>query len=309
MERTPLLAWGTAVMIAGAAVALYFVFRYLYLPLREIERKGIVAEKTQRPNYMAYAYEALRLDTLKELSEREYAALVYKKQAELDSLQSQINPHFLYNTLESIRGQAVLDKTEKIAKMTEALSAFFRYSIGRKGSIVQLTDELKNTDNYMLIQQFRFGEKVSLQKIISDEEALQGYLTKMTIQPIIENAIYHGLEMKEGKGRIILRITLTESRMIINVMDNGVGIDDEQVEKINASMQEPIHLSTEQLQNRKGKGIALKNVNDRIRLLYGEGYGLHVFSTLGEGTDVEIQLPFKQDKPREQQFFQNAADK
>ena len=270
MERTPLLAWGTAVMIAGAAVALYFVFRYLYLPLREIERKGIVAEKTQRPNYMAYAYEALRLDTLKELSEREYAALVYKKQAEL---------------------------------------AFFRYSIGRKGSIVQLTDELKNTDNYMLIQQFRFGEKVSLQKIISDEEALQGYLPKMTIQPIIENAIYHGLEMKEGKGRIILRITLTESRMIINVMDNGVGIDDEQVEKINASMQEPIHLSTEQLQNRKGKGIALKNVNDRIRLLYGEGYGLHVFSTLGEGTDVEIQLPFKQDKPREQQFFQNAADK
>ena len=134
-------------------------------------------------------------------------------------------------------------------------------------------------------------------------------MPKMTIQPIIENAIYHGLEMKEGKGRIILRITLTESRMIINVMDNGVGIDDEQVEKINASMQEPIHLSTEQLQNRKGKGIALKNVNDRIRLLYGEGYGLHVFSTLGEGTDVEIQLPFKQDKPREQQFFQNAADK
>ena len=200
MERTPLLAWGTAVMIAGAAVALYFVFRYLYLPLREIERKGIVAEKTQRPNYMAYAYEALRLDTLKELSEREYAALVYKKQAELDSLQSQINPHFLYNTLESIRGQAVLDKTEKIAKMTEALSAFFRYSIGRKGSIVQLTDELKNTDNYMLIQQFRFGEKVSLQKIISDEEALQGYLPKMTIQPIIENAIYHGLEMKEERA-------------------------------------------------------------------------------------------------------------
>ena len=74
-------------------------------------------------------------------------------------------------------------------------------------------------------------------------------------------------------------------------------------------MQEPIHISTEQLQNRKGKGIALKIVNDRIRLLYGEGYGLHVFSTLGEGTDVEIQLPFKQDKPREQQFFQNAADK
>lgn len=297
-------------VLAAVAIAFYFVFRYVYLPLRDIEKKGLSTEEVKRSKHISYAYEALRLDSLKELSEREYAALIYKKQAELDSLQSQINPHFLYNTLESIRGQAVLDRADKIAKMTEALSAFFRYSIGRKGSIVQLTDELKNTDNYMLIQQFRFGEKISLQKIIPDgEEALQGYLPKMTVQPIIENAIYHGLEMKEGKGRIILRVTLTGDRMLINVTDNGIGMEDEQVEKINASMDEPIHLSTGQDQNRKGKGIALKNVNDRIRLLYGEEYGIRVFSTLGEGTDVELRLPFKKDKPREQTFLQNPEDK
>ena len=120
------------------------------------------------------------------------------KQAELNALQNQINPHFLYNTLECIRGKAMVQGAEQIANMTEALSAFFRYSISIQENLVTLEQELQNTKNYFLIQKYRFGNRFHLRIFLVEESEAGEYLMpKMTLQPIVENAIFHGLEKSE----------------------------------------------------------------------------------------------------------------
>lgn len=142
------------------------------------------------------------LDRYAAYKTRKNNAQILNKQTELTALQSQINPHFLYNTLETIRGQALIDDNEEIAKMVEALSAFFRYSISRKGNLVTLRDELANIENYMLIQRYRFNNRFSMEVLIDeeDEEAFDFLIPRLIIQPVVENAIFHGLEEKlEGR--------------------------------------------------------------------------------------------------------------
>lgn len=237
------------------------------------------------------------LKRLKDSMNREYMAKILKKQAEINSLQSQINPHFLYNTLESIRGQALVEGADEIAEMTEALSTIFRYSISKKGNLVLLRDEIKNVKNYFLIQQFRFNNKFNLLIIYDEEneEVMDYMLPKLTIQPIVENSICHGLEKKMGKGNIEIRITCTKKRVIINISDDGIGIDkallDEMNMKLNSSTEDKNELVKE-----KHTGIALFNVNERIKLYFGDDFGITVSSTRLYGTDVEIIIPVIRDE-------------
>ena len=137
---------------------------------------------------------------IKDSLDHEYNALICQKQAEINALQSQINPHFLYNVLDSIRGQALSERSVELASMTEALATFFRYSISKKGNMVSLADEMKNVDNYLFIQRFRFGNKIEIIKKIEDEELMNCLIPKLTLQPIVENAIYHGLEHRNYGG-------------------------------------------------------------------------------------------------------------
>jgi len=230
---------------------------------------------------------------VKDLISREYNEKILRKQAELNALQSQINPHFLYNTLESIRGQALEEGVDNIANMSKALSNIFRYSISRKGHMVSLGEELKNVDNYLTIQQYRFNNKFNIKKIIEkdDHNDIMMYkMPKLTIQPIVENAIYHGLETKSGKGDIIIKAYTTEKRLIISVEDNGVGMDEDKVNSLNKSFINGVGEHDIQYEN-KTTGIGLFNVNERIRLYFGEKYGLRVYSTLGVGTTVEVVIP------------------
>jgi two-component system sensor histidine kinase YesM len=224
--------------------------------------------------------------------DREYESKMLKQQAELNSLQSQINPHFLYNTLESIRGQALKDRVPEIAQMTEALAMLFRYSISQKGNLVTLGAELKSIDNYFTIQQFRFNNKFELVKVFRDDQyLLNDYLIpKLTIQPIVENAIYHGLETKIGKGIITIRIAASSSRLILNIIDDGMGIEQSRLTAINEALSREPDLPPIQ-SGHQATGLALRNVNKRIKLCFGEEYGLWVASTPGIGTDVEIVLP------------------
>ncbi|MFT4004581.1 MAG: histidine kinase [Lacrimispora sp.] len=156
---------------------------------------------------------------------------VSKKQAEYLALQNQINPHFLYNTLEGIRSEALIEGVDSIAEMTEALATFFRYTISNVDHLVTLEDELANIENYYYIQQFRFGKKLQLniQYAFSDEldemDILQYRLPKLTLQPVVENSIYHGIERKIGKGHLIIKISVTDSRLIIKVSDDGLGME------------------------------------------------------------------------------------
>jgi two-component system sensor histidine kinase YesM len=219
---------------------------------------------------------------------------VSKRQAQFLALQNQINPHFLYNTLEAIRGEALDAGLNNVAEMTEALARFFRYTISNPDNFVLLEDELANIENYFFIQQYRFGSRLKLVVEYDDPQNstfILGYkLPKLTLQPIVENAIIHGIEQNMGTGTVRIKLETTQTRLLITISDDGVGMDELRLqqlnEKLNNSSLDYIKPDSEQ----KG-GIAVVNVHKRVQLLFGEEYGICVYSTKGVGTDVEITLP------------------
>ena len=201
---------------------------------------------------------------------------------------------FLYNTLEGIRAEALIAGVDSIAEMTEALATYFRYTISQVNNLVTLEEELANVENYYYIQQFRFGSKLDLRiryDCEDEEEALMCQLPKLTLQPIVENSIYHGLERKIGTGHLDIKVTVTDSHLIIMISDDGVGIEKGQVKVMNEQLR-ALRLEEENNgETGKKGGIAVKNVNNRIKLLFGEEYGIYIYSQPDVGTDVEITLP------------------
>ena len=216
-----------------------------------------------------------------------------KRQAQYLALQNQINPHFLYNTLDGIRSEALIAGVDHVAEMTEALASFFRYTISRDESLVSVEEELENCRTYFKIQQYRFGERIQLLIDCEEEnreEILQCRIPKLTLQPILENSIIHGTELRLGQGTQTIHLMLTGSRLLIRVSDDGVGMDERTLEELNQKLGCSGDQLTASEREKKG-GIALYNVNHRIHLIYGEEYGLHVFSAENIGTDVEISIP------------------
>ncbi|MCR4907209.1 MAG: sensor histidine kinase [Lachnospiraceae bacterium] len=227
---------------------------------------------------------------------RRDSAELFDKQTALMALQSQINPHFLYNTLDSIRGRALIEGNDEIARMLEALAAFFRYSISGREKPVTLRDELANIKNYMMIQQYRFNDRFSLEIVIDEEdEAAYDYqIPRLIIQPVVENAVFHGLEEMAGGGKIVIEIILTDENLILIISDNGKGIAPDTLKRLNERIHHPERLSGEEESisgGHRNTGIALPNIHRRIQLLYGDAYGVQVYSTPGQGTDVEITVP------------------
>lgn len=215
-----------------------------------------------------------------------------KRQEQFLALQNQINPHFLYNTLEGIRSEALSSGLTAIAEMTEALSTFFRYTTSTMENLVTVEDELNNIETYFLIQQYRFGKRLHLCIDIAAKdraEVLAYRLPKLTLQPIVENAIIHGLECKVGDGTIHVRLETTHTKLLITISDDGVGMAASQLEELNRSL--AIRSLSYVGGGQKKGGIAIVNVNNRIKLLFGERYGITVTSTPSIGTDVEIVLP------------------
>nr|WP_297174900.1 sensor histidine kinase [uncultured Agathobaculum sp.] len=210
-----------------------------------------------------------------------------QKQAEYLALQNQINPHFLYNALEAIRADALLADCEDIAETTEALATFFRYTISNVQEYVTFSDELDNAENYFIIQRCRFGDKLSMELEMENENLLEARMPKLILQPLVENAVLHGLEGKVGHGTVRIIVENSERTLFLRVRDDGVGMPEEQVEKLNelfAGNGAPPRAP------QRG-GIALRNVNSRIRLMFGADYGLHIFSAAGVGTECCATLP------------------
>jgi two-component system sensor histidine kinase YesM len=221
---------------------------------------------------------------------------ILQKQANLNAYQSQINPHFLYNMLDTIRGQALDDGSTATSDMIEALSKMMRYTISDKNSMVTLGTEIKSVDNYIKIQQFRFGNRfqyiVNLDEL--DSDMIEMKIPKMTLQPIIENALTHGVASLVSEGEIKLLAFNTQSRLIIQISDNGVGMDEEQLRDIRKKLASDKMDSSNGLEDndwKRGMGIALNNVNSRIKLAFGAKYGLSVYGTKGVGAMLEITLP------------------
>ena len=216
-----------------------------------------------------------------------------KMEAELHALQNQINPHFLYNTLEVIRGRALVQNAQDIADMTEALATIFRYNINRPGDVATLQEEIDNVRNYMLIQNCRFGDRFRFETEIEDVEdgILTHVLPVLTLQPLVENAIYHGINERIGGGRIRLKAYLTQRDLLIIISDNGKGMDDVTLQEIHRKLVGASEGLPVEKKTGRGTGIALTNVNQRIKFYFGKEYGLDVKSTLGIGTTITITIP------------------
>lgn len=216
-----------------------------------------------------------------------YSIKLSQKEAELNSLQNQINPHFLYNTLESIRGAALYHGISDIAAMSKALSLLFRYSISER-VLVSIKEEMQHLDNYISIQNFRYENKFEM--IYSIPPDLLNYkILKLTLQPLIENSIKHGLEMKLGKGTIRIQILELENNIKIQISDDGLGIPPKRLDELNRALASGKY-QPESEGDRIRTGIGVMNVSSRIKLYFGEQFGLK-FKSTAVGTTVEITLP------------------
>ncbi len=244
------------------------------------------------PEELTESVERMRHSLKKENS---YEAL--QANMEFAVLQNQINPHFLYNTLDAIRSQALEIHADEIADMTGKLSRFFRYSIRNQGDLVPVAQEIGNVQDYFSIQHYRFEDRFSLAIHCEDDSLMGYYLPKMTFQPLVENALYHGLEKKKGKGTIRIRIEKNGALLHVVISDDGVGIEENQLAELNRRF---YNEAPPPMQNEKKTGIALYNVNQRLRLLFGEPCGLHITSTPGMGTDVEVLIPLVDEESRGQ---------
>ena len=226
-----------------------------------------------------------------ELTEEKIQQQEEKRQTEMDALQSQINPHFLYNTLESVVWMIESGKREDAVFMVTQLASFFRISLSGGKNIIPLSQEIQHAKNYMNIQKIRFKNKFSVHFDV-EEEVLHCLTVKLILQPILENAIYHGMEGMDGDGEIDVRGKIIQENslpvILLSVEDNGFGMPVEKAESFLDNEVEPSSFSD---RKKRGSGVGLINVHKRIQLRFGSRYGLKIISAPDEGTTVQLRLP------------------
>lgn len=212
-----------------------------------------------------------------------------KRTAEMKSLQEQIKPHFLYNTLDTISWMARDYDAEDIVRLVDALTNMFRIGLSHGKDIITVKEEITHVSNYLYIQKIRYKDKLNY--VIHVDESLYAIeVPKLILQPLVENAIYHGVKAKRGGGTITITGVPEGENLVFTVQDDGAGMLQEKVEELNRRMSERSVLDEK-------KSFGLFYIRERIQLCYGTGYGVHVESTLGEGTRVTITLPLYQ-KPK-----------
>jgi len=210
-----------------------------------------------------------------------YKQKLLKKEAELNALQSQITPHFLYNTLNSIRYAAMLQNATIVSDMLSALVELLQLSAGKKEAFISVREEIQQVKNYVILQMFRYRDLFSISYEI-DEEVLDYKVPKLILQPLVENSIQHGISLRKGGGKICIRARKVGSDIVFEVEDNGVGMTEEKIREI---------LYSEENSAKKFCGIGIKNVNERIKLYFGEPYGLTYRTAKNGGTIARILIP------------------
>lgn len=208
------------------------------------------------------------------------------RKTELKALQAQINPHFLYNTLDSIQWMCEQEKTKDAVKMVGALARLFRISISRGKELIPIIDEINHAKSYLVIQSYRYKNQFTYEFIV-DETILDYLCNKITLQPILENAIYHGIGRMVDEGKVTVIAKREENDIVFSVEDNGAGMTKEQCESI---------LKKERSDS---SGIGIKNVNDRIKIFFGDEYGIWIESELDVGTTITIRFPIIKEAPDE----------
>jgi two-component system sensor histidine kinase YesM len=215
---------------------------------------------------------------IKELINKLYISEVKKKEAELKALQAQINPHFLYNTLDSINWIALRNDVPDISHMVTSLSDFFRYSLSDGQSIIPIEDEFRQVESYLSIQQVRFKDRLEFSFQI-EPEVYGHYTVKLILQPLVENSLLHGIEKRRGKGSIVIKARIIEEQIEIEISDDGIGADPHE---LNAMLKN---------ENEAGKSFGMNNVNQRIQQVFGERSGILYQAHEGPGVTVTVTFP------------------
>lgn len=219
------------------------------------------------------------VEYIQDLILNQYENKIKRREIELKYMQSQINPHFLYNTLDSIRWMAVIEGKAEIAEQVEALSDIFRHALSGGREVVTVEKEIEHLKNYILIQKNRFGDRLQVNIQVGDGTR-ECEVMKLILQPLVENAIVHGLESKMEGGTVRVIVKKEENILLYWVEDDGLGVNEDLINRCLKEKEEEHNV------------FALKNIDERIKIKYGEGYGLSFHSAVGVGTRVEVRLPF-----------------
>ena len=229
-----------------------------------------------------------KLITLNELQERQ------KRDAELRSLQAHIKPHFLYNTLDTIHWLARKKGAVDVAEVVESLSRLFRIGLSKGNDIIPLKEEMEHINSYLKIQKARYQDKLNYTlNIASNVEKIN--VLKLVLQPIVENAIYHGIKERRGPGHIIVKAEEHERNIVFHVMDDGKGIPPEKLEALRSKLG-TLFSQSQQYKGSENFGYGMLNVQARIKLTFGDAYGISIDSELGKGTTVKVVLPAIREK-------------
>ena len=287
MTRVVLLA--SALILVAAFVVAYVLSRSLSRPLQQLENameafeqnadgfvfNSITGTREVEELSDSFRHMVSRIQRLMTAVREEEVAL---RKTELKALQAQINPHFLYNTLDSIAWMCERGKNADAVQMVHALARLFRISISRGHELIPIEKELQHAEAYLQIQKYRYKNQFTYHFTV-DESCTQYLCNKITLQPIIENAIVHGLDLMVEDGHIEITVCPDGGDVLLKVSDDGIGMAPEQVAAL--------------LQNEPSDrtGIGIKNVNDRLRIYFGPGYGLSIDSVPDEGTTVTIRMP------------------
>ncbi|MFX3635245.1 MAG: sensor histidine kinase [Candidatus Pristimantibacillus sp.] len=279
-------------------VSLVFALRFANQITKPIERLNTKMKRVQLGNFENVDQSAepelamdevgqmhrnfrVMLERINDLIQENYVKQLAIKDTQFKALQAQINPHFLYNTLESINWSAKMSNQTQISQMVEALGSLLRTSINLKEPIIPISKELEIVSHYITIQGFRFEERLDFQMDVP-EELLYCGIPKLSLQPLIENAVNYGLEQMIDTCYIKIRVERQEELLFITVEDNGPGMKQEYADQL---LQGEVQT--------KSSGLGLRNIEERIKLLYGESYGMTVKSGINEGTIVSLKLPFE----------------
>jgi two-component system, sensor histidine kinase YesM len=289
-EISAFMVWLLVIVVVMMLLISLYVSSRITQPIKRLERS---MKQVERGNFdiqlphtgndevgllsRRFQFMVMRIRELMDQNIREQEA---KRKSELEVLQSQINPHFLYNTLNSVVRMAAAGRSEEVVTTITSLSRFFRISLSRGNHLITVQDELEHVRNYLVIQSVRYRSKFEYQ-IEAEEEALSCQTVKLILQPIVENAIHHGIEEMVDPGMIRIGVTVDRETVTFVIEDNGLGIHPERLKQ----------LLNHTVASESGSGVGIRNVHERIRLTYGDPYGLSIMSMPEVGTTVTIRIP------------------
>ena len=255
-----------------------------------LDYKEIRTNRSDELGYMSMTFNNMA-KRINHLVKCIYEEQITRKEAEIKALQAQINPHFLYNTLETINWIAQLNGVSEISDTVLALSSLIEANMGRDNKLISLEDELKYIEDYIFIIKKRYDERLEVVKDV-DETILNIKIPRLLIQPLVENAVSHGLEKSREKVVVNLIAHRAQDDIVIEVMDNGIGIKEEELDILNLQFKKN---SGDYIQKRNRRSIGLQNVNRRIKLFYGDNYGLNIESKYMKYTKMYFMIPYSQD--------------